>query len=244
MELKMRLFILYLLVFTVQAHAATDAARFEAAKHDNGALEIVPFEGVQYECKQVGGISFGANAQWAHCHVTRGRWVATIDFLDLYQAQYCLGNTTESCQQTAQVIFANRAYTPDATVLLVRLDEAGTTYSDPMVVNSGDDSVMSMALRGTTGALATQYFVWRANRWATVDAKLWQHDLQADLQTKLPNGTSVRAISAQPDLENMAAEVPLFNTQDPDCCPTGGVVKVAIGLENSQFVVKNLTIQP
>jgi hypothetical protein len=143
-----------------------------------------------------------------------------------------------------QVLFANRAYTPDATVLLVHLDEAGTSYSDPMVVNSGDDSVMSMGSRSSTGAVTTQYFVWRANRWATVDAKLWQHDLQADLQAKLPKGTSARTTSASPDLENMAAEVPLFNIHDADCCPTGGVAKVAIGLENSQFIVKNLTIQP
>lgn len=243
----MRLLILFILVLTVQAHAGSNAAPLETT-----TLETVVFDGVQHECRQVGGITFGANAKWANCHVTRGRWVATIDFLDLYQAQYCLGNTPESCEQTAQVIFANRAYTPDATVLLVRIDEAGTSYVDPLVVNSDDDSLMGMTSRNAAGVAATQYFVWRTNHWAVLDAKHWQHDLQdrlqadlqGDLKDRLPKGTSARAVSAQPDLETMSAEVQLFNTKDADCCPTGGTAKVVIGLENSQFIVKNLTIQP
>ena len=224
----------------MQANAATDAARLETIRQETAVLETVPFEGVQHECRQVGGITFGAKAKWANCHVTRGRWVATIDFLDLYQAQYCLGKTPDSCEQTAQVIFANRAYTPDATVLLVRLDEAGTRYMDPLIVNSDDDSVMSMASRNTADIIATQYFVWRADRWVAIDAQHWLRDLQA----KLPKGTSSRNLSAWPNLENMRAEVKLFNTQDADCCPSGGVAKVVIGLETNQFIVKNLTIQP
>ena len=232
--------ILFLLIFSLQAKAAQDTARSETAALDTRVLETVQFEGVQRECRQVGGIRFGANAKWANCHVTRGRWVATIGILDLYQAQYCLGNTLKSCDQTAQVIFANRAYTPDATVLLVRLDEAGTRYIDPLVVNSDDDSVMSMDSRNAAGIMATQYYVWRADRWLAIDAQHWQHDLQA----RLPKGTSSRNLSASPDLENMRAEVKLFNTQDADCCPSGGVAKVVIGLQTNQFIVKNLTIQP
>ena len=151
-----------------------------------------------------------------------------------------MGKTPDSCEQTAQVIFANRAYTPDARVLLVRLDEAGTRYMDPLIVNSDDDSVMSMASRNTADIIATQYFVWRADRWVAIDAQHWLRDLQA----KLPKGTSSRNLSASPNLENMRAEVKLFNPQDADCCPSGGVAKVAIGLETNQFIVKNLTIQP
>ncbi len=234
-KLKMRLLILLSLMLSMQVFAATEAAQPETTP-----LEKVLFEGVQQECRQVGGITFGTNTKWSYCHVTRGRWVATIDFLDLYQAQYCLGNTPKSCEQTAQVIFANRAYTPDATVLLVRIDEAGTIYSDPIVVNSEDDSVMSIDSRDAAKTVATQYFVWRADRWVTLDAKIWQHDLQE----KLPKGISARNISTQPDLEYMSAEVKLFNAQDADCCPTGGVATVAFGLQSNQFTVKNLTIQP
>ena len=212
------------------------------------ALETVPFEAVQYECKQVGGIKFGANAQWENCHVTRGRWVATIDFLDIYQAQYCLGSTPDGCQQRAQVLFANRAYTPDATVLLVRLDEAGTSYTDPLIVTSDDNSVMSMTSHNVDSIVATQYYVWRTDHWAAMDTQHWQHNLQA----LLPKGTSTREVSALPDLESMSAEVKLFKSNDADCCPSGGTANVTLGLESglgsndekAQFTVKQVNIHP
>lgn len=236
----MRIIFLWILMLTIKAYAGTGAT----------PLETVPFDGVQHECKQVSGISFGANGHWASCHVTRGRWVATIDFLDLYQAQYCLGNAPESCEQTAQVIFANRAYTPDAAVLLVRLDEAGTSYTDPLVVNSDNDSVMGMTSQNAAGLVSTQYFVWSTNHWLKMDAQNWQHDLQA----LLPKSSTMRNTSARPDLETMSAKVPLFNAQDADCCPSGGVAKITLslntaslatsGLTTRQFIVKNVTIQP
>ncbi len=223
---------LFSALLTTSVQAASDTA-----------LETVPFDGVQHECRQVGGIKFGANERWANCHVTRGRWVATIDFLDIYQAQYCLGNTPDSCEQRAQVLFANRAYTPDASVLLVHLDEAGTSYSDPMVVNSGDDSVMSMGSHNAAGVAAARYYVWRNNHWLEMEVQHWQHDLQA----ALPKGTTSR-FSALPDLETMSADVTLFKSSDADCCPSGGVAKVALGLasevEKAQFTVKQVSFQP
>ena len=76
----MPILILFLLTFCMQANAATDAARLETIRQETAVLETVPFEGVQRDCRQVGGITFGAKAKWANCHVTRGRWVATIDF--------------------------------------------------------------------------------------------------------------------------------------------------------------------
>lgn len=241
---NLRIFMVLMLMFT-RINAVTAA---ETIQSQTPALETVPFEAVQNECKQVGGIKFGANAQWENCHVTRGRWVATIDFLDIYQAQYCLGSTPESCQQRAQVLFANRAYTPDATVLLVRLDEAGTSYADPLIVNSDNDSVMGMTSHNAAGAVTTQYYVWRTGHWVAMDAQHWQHDLQA----LLPKGTSAREVSVLPDLESMSAEVKLFRSSDADCCPSGGIANIALGLESglgsnnekAQFTVKQVNIRP
>jgi hypothetical protein len=203
-------------------------------------LQTIPFDGVQHTCKQVGEITFGEGGRWPVCHVTRGRWVATIDFLDLYQAQYCLGKTAGICEQTAQVIFANRAYTPDATVLIVRVDDGGTAYDDPMVVNSGDDSVMSVATHDAADIIAKRYYLWRTDHWITMKALAWQQDLS----NFLPKGTSARAGEAFPDLETMSTQLKLFKPTDADCCPSGGTANVEFGLDKEQFAIKQVKIHP
>src|SRR5512133_776147 len=96
------------------------AAVVSSPVHAGG--NVTKFEGVQEHCVQVGKIKFGAKARWANCSVTRGRWVATLDFIDMYQAQYCLGKVAGVCEQRAQVLFGNRAYTPKAKMMLQRID--------------------------------------------------------------------------------------------------------------------------
>ena len=51
----------------------------------------IKFDGVQVQCVQIEGLQFGAGKRWPECSVTKGRWFATLDFQDMYQAQYCLG---------------------------------------------------------------------------------------------------------------------------------------------------------
>jgi hypothetical protein len=204
------------------------------------AEEVIPFEGVQSSCVQVGGITFGPNGRWANCQVMRGRWVVTIDFLDMYQAQYCLGNTPDSCEQRAQVMFANHQYTKNATVLLVRLDEAGTKYDDPIVVNVGDESVMSMASHNPNDELDKRYFIWRTNHWVAMESQTWKQDLAS----YFPKGTSARQASIFPDLVTMSTEVSLFNTNDADCCPTAGMASIEFDVEAEQFKVKQVKVHP
>lgn len=209
------------------------------AAHTAG--DLTPFAGVQEECAQVGNITFGSNGRWASCRVTRGRWIATLDFMDLYQAQYCLGKNVsknvDTCDQRALVIFSNRAYTPDAKALVVRIDEGTTEYDDPMVVASGDESIMSVSAHNSAGILAKSYYLWRTDRWVAMDAQGWLNGLYLHL----PNGTSARRV-AWPDLETMSAQVSLFRPDDADCCPTGGMAEVELGLEKEQFAVKQVKL--
>lgn len=203
----------------------------------HAADEVTGFDGVQVECAQVGGITFGPGGRWPSCHVTRGRWVGTIDFIDLYQAQYCLGKTGESCDQRAQVIFGNRAYTPEAKALLVRIDPGATAYDDPLIVISGDERVMSLSAHDPAGALSKSYYLWRSDHWMPMDAQGWQHGLAG----KLPVGASVRQ-AAWPDLETMSARVNLFRENDADCCPTGGLANVELGLVKETFAIRQVKV--
>jgi len=139
----------------------------------------VEFAGVQKECVQVGKITFGPGGRWANCHVTRGRWVATIDFTDLYQAQYCLGKNEQTCDQRAMVIFANRAYKPTAKVLLTRIDKGGTEYDDPLVVSSPNGRAMVVTARTPNGADTKNYYRWQTDHWIPMNEKDGQELEQA-----------------------------------------------------------------
>lgn len=147
----------------------------------------VAFAGIQKECVQVGKITFGPGGRWANCQVTRGRWVATIDFMDLYQAQYCLGKDEQTCDQRALVIFSNRAYKPTAKALLVRVDKGGTEYDDPMVVSSSNGRAMLITTRTADGAGEMTYYRWRTDRWIPMAEKDGQ-----DFFTDLPDKVTVR----------------------------------------------------
>jgi hypothetical protein len=201
--------------------------------------ETLPFANVQVECNQVGEITFGPGGHWAHCHTIRGRWVATMDLLDTYQAQYCLGKDENSCDQKALVIFANRAYTPEAAVLLVRVDDGTITYDDPLVVESGDESVMSITSHDAAGVATRNFYLWRVDHWQAMKGQ----ELQRELSAFLPKGSSVRQASVFPDLETMSTQVSLFQPKDADCCPSGGKANVEFGLEKEQFTIKQVNTQ-
>ena len=66
--------------------------------------DLTAFPLLQEECAQMGDITFGDHGRWATCRVVKGRWFATIDFTDFYQAQYCLGKDGEQCEQMAQLV--------------------------------------------------------------------------------------------------------------------------------------------
>lgn len=218
------IFLLLTLMLLSPAHAADD---------------VLKFDGVQQACVQVGEITFGPGGRWAHCHVTRGRWLATMDFLDLYQAQYCLGRNAETCDQRALVIFGNRAYTPEAKALLVHIVDGNMEYDDPLVVIVDDESVMGVSAHGPAGEVRKNYYLWRDDHWVAMDAQGWQRDLAA----RLPGGMSVRE-ATWPDLETMTAQVRLFRAGDVDCCPSGGLASVKLGLAQTMFTVKQVKVSP
>jgi hypothetical protein len=200
---------LYLLgvLLAFNAHAASDNAM-------PMKVDTVMFDGVQEHCVQVGEIKFGPDAHWKNCHIARARWVSTIDLIDMYQTQYCLGNDEQSCDQHAWVLFANRAYTKDAKALIVRLDPSTTVYKDPLVIAIGDDHLMSMTSFSTDGIQSTNYYMWHMDHWMPQDAQTWL----PELVKKLPKGTAIRQ-TVLPDLESMIANVNLtiknvnFNTE-------------------------------
>jgi hypothetical protein len=219
-------FVLIIVTFiagSVTAHADGDSTAFPLSNE---------------QCAAVGDITLGANGRWTHCHVIKNGWFATIDDLDLYQSQYCLGNKTGGCKQRAQLLFANRAYTSKAKLLLQRVDSGSTSYDDPTTVNTENGIIMMLAKRLGSVTNSTYYY-WQANHWLPIESQTWQRQLPQHL----PKGIVMRTKPSL-DIGTMSANAKLYRARDADCCPSGGVAEVNLILSQGRFAVKNVEILP
>lgn len=193
---------------------------------------------VQEECAQIGDISFGEKMRWDECRVTRGRWVSTIDIIDMYQAQYCLASGQDSCAQRALLLFGNRAYTPVAHLLIQRIDPGKTEYVDPLVVKNEYGYILTISARLPDGEASNSYYRWKSGQWVTINSLAWLHELDK----KLPKGV-VAKMENLPDVNSMSATARLYRKGDSDCCSSIGMVNVELGLANDRFAIKAFKVE-
>jgi hypothetical protein len=207
------------------------AAVVSSPVHAGG--DVTKFEGVQEHCVQVGKIKFGANAKWPECSVTKGRWFATLDFIDMYQAQYCLGKGDGECAERALLVFGNRAYTPNAKVILQRTDPGAAKYDDPLLIQTQYGDILTLSARFPDGSESKSYYRYQSGRWIPVDAQAWRRDLAKHL----PKGTSLKA-NVWPDIDTMSVRVPI--SQSGDSGPGSAVADVELALAKERFTVKKV----
>jgi hypothetical protein len=191
--------------------------------------KALKFDGVQERCVQTDKVKFGANQRWAECTVTKGRWFVTLDFIDMYQAQYCLGKGDGSCDQRAFMIFSNRAYKPDAHLMMQRLDPGAAEYEEPQVVQTKYGTIMTLSARYPDGRESRNYYRWESERWSAVDASRWLRELTK----KLPKGETVTA-DVWPDADSMHAQAKL--------AASGKVADIELGIVNDRFTVRKVTL--
>ena len=191
---------------------------------------------LQEECAQVGDISFGSSGRWADCQVTRGRWISTIDLIDMYQTQYCLGSGQGTCEQRALLLFGNRAYTPGAKLLFQRIDPATVTYDDPLVVKNDYGYLLTVSTRLADGDQSNNYFLWQARQWIPVNSQGWLKDLAK----RLPAGVAARK-GGWPSMDTMSAKVRLYHKGEADCCASAGVANVELRLTQKRLSLTKVT---
>jgi hypothetical protein len=209
-------------IFSTCVHAASDSAELSL---------------IQQECVQVGDITFGAGQAWSDCHVTKGRWVATIGLIDMYQAQYCLGNGKEACDQRALVLFGNRAYTPKAKLLVQRIDSGSARYDDPIVIMSDYGRIMVVSANFSDGSVSNNYYLWQTDKWVLIDSQKWLQELSR----RLPDGIAARK-GGLLDVDTMSSQVSLYRNADGDCCPSAGVANVQLGLLKERLFLKSVSM--
>jgi hypothetical protein len=193
------------------------------------------FPQLQKACVQTPAIRFGAKARWASCEVTHARWFVTLDFLDQYQTQYCLGKRGQTCEKRALLVFANRAYTPTARLLLQQVDAGDTEYDDPLVVGTTDGTVMLLTSRRPGSADRHRYYQWQGTRWTALDSQAWQRDLTR----RLPPGSRIKT-SAAPDISSMSARVVLTSA---DAAAPEREISVPLRLSGGRLVMAPLPPQ-
>lgn len=193
--------------------------------------DVTKFEGVQEHCAQVGDIKFGAKARWSNCSVVKGRWFATFDIQDMFQVQYCLGKAEGVCDQKAFLVFANRAYTPKAKLILQRIDPGAAEYDDPLLVQTKYGDILTLSARFPDGSLSKSYYRWQSARWIPVDARGWLRELSK----QLPKGVSANG-NVWPDADTMSVRVPVTG-------PGRAVAEVELAIAKEKFVVKKVQLE-
>jgi hypothetical protein len=168
----------------VMIAAAALAVISAPASASGPALE---FDRVHNECLQVQGLEFGPGREWAHCSLEHVAFVVTVGLNDFYATRYCLGNKPGVCERRAQVLFANRAYRPEATVAHVDTTDGQNEFLDPVAVMSPDDSQLLVLSLRSQGKVERRYYTWQARRWVPIDAGKWI----ADYARQLPAGQRV-----------------------------------------------------
>ncbi|MBI2320138.1 MAG: hypothetical protein HYU75_24840 [Betaproteobacteria bacterium] len=206
-------------------------AIFSSAAHAGNT--VTEFEGIQERCAQVGDISFGPKGRWPACRVTQAGWVATVGILDIYQAQYCLGASDAECGERALLLFGNRAYTPEAHLLVQRIDPGATRYDDPLLVETPYGTLMALEARSPGGSENNSYHLWQKGRWMPIDSKAWLRDLSKRLPKGLSAGEGVA-----PDIDRMRVQVPLYRSGEN----AGIVAEVELGLAKNRFTLTKLTL--
>jgi hypothetical protein len=132
--------------------------------------------------------------------------VATLDFIDMYQAQYCLGKGAGECDQQAFTLFGNRAYTPNAKVMLQRIDPGATKYDDPVVIQTKYGDILALAAHLPDGSESKRYYRWQSGQWKPVKARGWLRDLAKHL----PKGEVINAVAGWPNFDSMSAQATLY----------------------------------
>lgn len=225
-------------IFIILIAAVITTSMKVYAEVANVGVKSTAFPLSNTECVAVGDITLGAQGRWSHCRVIRNGWFATIEHLDLYQSQYCLGKKAGACEKIAILLFANRAYTPQAKLLLQKIDVGAVTYDDPLTINTENGVVMEL-VKHLNGVASSTYYYWQRDRWVPMESQGWQEQLPKHL----PIGLVTRTKPAI-DISTMSAQAMLYRTKDANCCPSGGVANVSLKLFKGGLSVKSVKILP
>jgi hypothetical protein len=133
-------------------------------------------------------------------------------------------------------VFGNRAYTPNAKVILQRIDPGAAKYDDPLLIQTKYGDSLTLTAHLPDGSASNSYYRWQSGRWIPLDAQAWRRDLAK----RLPQGTSMKT-DVWPDVDTMSVRVPF--SQRGESGPGNAVADVEFALAKGRFTVKNVQLK-
>jgi hypothetical protein len=190
------------------------------------------------------------------CRVTESGQFGSLRGDDYLYAFYCIEETSQkefgSCDDpnsvNAQHPRANiavfvRPHGSDTVQLVASHLSPLGGFRTPRMAASGYGAVMELplVLAASCDCNASYYYLKRGDsrRWLQLDWDKWQQDLHQRLPYGLRNWNDF-----WPDLQAMTARGGLWRPEDPHCCPGGGSVEAALGIEGDRFVLRSFRVLP
>jgi hypothetical protein len=223
---------------------------------DPGPLHTL--SAVRERCIPLSNLHQGSGpADYRECAVAAFGDLGIVDGESYFFAVYCLipnwspiedgvcagdGFNAQRYDSQAVVVFAGR----DSTRLRVEFERAHEEiglqrYIDPSISDSPAGTLLELpiAMDGTGNYNVSEYYLREDGGWQRIESESWLKDLDA----KLPAGLEVWK-GVWPDPATLRAKTGLWKEGDGNCCPTGGVAHIQLGIRGRKFVLESLTVAP
>ena len=107
-------------------------------------------------------------------------------------------------------------------------------FEAPVIIKNDFGTILCIPhlFAGTGHFNDDKYFLYSKSQWQRINTSNWLKTLN----DKLPKGFGVWK-GVTPDIANLSATTHVWEKGDPNCCPSGGKIKIKLGIENQELIV-------
>jgi hypothetical protein len=237
---------------------ALGATQADSIVRRASALQL-PLATIRERCAFLAPASRASDAA-RDCRVSELDTLGSVDGESHYYAVYCIipdystadnGTTCGTDSFNARYhsarglsVFVRRAGRPDVDVAFERsANPAGSAliYRRPSISRNAAGTMLHLdiAVDGTGNFNSSEYYLRENGTWQRIESEEWLGELRA----RLPAGLEVWK-GVWPNPSTLRAETGLWQRGDGNCCPTGGIARIQLGISNRRFVLQSVEVIP
>lgn len=175
------------------------------------------------------------------CRISKSGLIGTLNNERLTYKLFCLTSEIhpgEFCDSAIQIQSAGDS-SAKPNVLFSRIDiNRGLIYQVPELQTFSSQPVLAVfaSVNGTSHWDETEYFAYTKKAWLPIESKSWLREL---VKTRIPKGLEARK-GTRLDSKTMVAETALYQSEDANCCPTGGKALVQLRLDGQSLKISSV----